>query len=29
MMEDIKQWDCKESGTESSFKRKWGGVGQG
>lgn len=29
MMEDIKQWDRKESGTESSFKRKWDRVGQG
>ena len=29
VMEDVRQWDSKESGTESSFKRKWGGVGQG
>lgn len=25
MVEDIEQWDSKESGTESSFKKKWGG----
>lgn len=29
MMEDVKQWDRKESGTEPSFKRKWDRVGQG
>ena len=28
-MEDVKQWDRKESGTEPSFKRKWDRVGQG